>query len=93
MNKQQAIQHDLSVHDFREEIRKHMLLTERIYVALGGESDANALAVTIADDLELWEDEDMPYWLMETAEQVVEQVVAEWKSPAVRVLFSKVEGE
>jgi len=77
MNKQQAIAHDAGVWDFRAQVQQHMLLVEKVHFMLGGNPDANALAVTVADDLGLWEGDDLPWWVMESAEWAVEQVQEE----------------
>ena len=77
MNEQEAIRHDAGVWDLRARVQQHMLLVEKVHFLLGGDPDANALAVAVADDLELWEDEELPWWVMESAEWAVEEVLRE----------------
>jgi hypothetical protein len=73
MNEQQAIAHDAAAFEHRARVQRHMLVVERMYRILGGRPDAKALAVAVADELGLWEGDELPRWAMDAAEWAVEE--------------------
>lgn len=71
--KQEIIKHDADIWDYRAAVMDYMTAVDLVHRALGGESDAAALAITVADQLELWDDYELPWWVNDAAETAVER--------------------